>query len=376
MAINPKDFVDGLSQCGVNFFAGVPDSLLSDLSAYIHDHYSDSNKHIITANEGNAIALASGFHLSTGELGAVYLQNSGLGNVINPLTSLTDPEVYRIPMILIIGWRGQPGVPDEPQHIKQGRITEGQLKLLEIPYWRVNQESDYALILGQARETLNTTRAPVALLIEKGSFTPYEVKNTTLIDSEMRRESAIRTVLENTNANDLIVSTTGKTSRELYESRLARGESARDFLTVGSMGHTLSIAAGVALGNPSKRVICLDGDGSMLMHMGSMAIVGCLHLRNLIHIVFNNGAHESVGGQPTVATAIDLRSIATSCNYSNYYYCDSTTSLAQTLGALDSQHGAIFIEARCAIGSRPDLGRPKSTPADNKTLFTEIARER
>jgi phosphonopyruvate decarboxylase len=374
--IQPREFYDSLKRRGVGLFAGVPDSLLAPLCATITASATREGEHIIAANEGNAIGIAAGYHLSSGKLGVVYMQNSGLGNCVNPLASLTDPEVYRIPMLLIVGWRGEPGVKDEPQHVKQGKITEGQLELLGIPFWRLNAKSNPEEILDKAFDALREKSAPVAILVQKGTFVePKGSGESTRSNlSPMTRESAINAICASVGASDLLVSTTGKTSRELFEVRKARGESQRDFLTVGSMGHTLSIALGVALGNTKKRVVCLDGDGSLLMHMGALPVTAAVHPKNLTHILLNNGAHESVGGQPTIADRVDFQKLATACGYTRYFRADSLETLDHVLSEARKADGPLLVEVRVALGSRADLGRPTSTPEQNKMSFIEAAR--
>ncbi len=371
--IETSEFYDALRRGGIDLFVGVPDSLLSSLCAYIDDN-STEKEHIITANEGNAVAVAAGYHLSSGRYAAVYMQNSGLGNTINPLTSLTDPEVYRIPMLLIIGWRGEPGVKDEPQHVKQGRITCGQLDLLEIPYQIVDADSNAEEVVSKALQTLSERNAPVALVVRKDAFTPYKSKRKLATGATLSREDALRCILEL--ARDaLVVSTTGKTSREVFELRVARNEPQRDFLTVGSMGHTSSIALGVALGNPARRVVCLDGDGSLLMHMGALPVIGSRRPVNLVHVLLNNAAHESVGGQPTVAGNVDFEAIARASGYVHYAKARTIDELKQAwadLGRLNE--GPSLLEVMVSVGSRPDLGRPTSTPEENKQAFIEAAR--
>ncbi|BAI87871.1 MULTISPECIES: phosphonopyruvate decarboxylase [Oscillatoriales] len=370
--IDPQAFYTTLYQAGVHLFAGVPDSLLKDFCAYIDDH-SQPGEHIITANEGNAIALVAGYHLATRQIGAVYLQNSGLGNTINPLTSLTDPQVYKIPLVMIIGWRGEPGVKDEPQHIKQGAITPGQLDLLGVPYWIVDGHSDFQQIIQEALTKIQATNAPVALLVRKGTFFPYQKsQRPPSFKASLKREAALGELLTLV-GDSLVVSTTGKTSRELFELRQQRGEAQRDFLTVGSMGHTASIALGVALGNPSKSVVCIDGDGSLLMHLGAVPIIGSLAPKNLIHVVLNNAAHESVGGQPTVAGQLDLKAVALASGYQQYRQATDQPGIKQAWNDLSAYDGPVLLEIRITAGSRDNLGRPTSSPQQNKQAFMKVA---
>jgi phosphonopyruvate decarboxylase len=372
--ILPEIMFHSLKQHGIGIFAGVPDSLLGSFCAYVDDH-SQCGEHIITANEGNAIALAAGYHMSTGKVGAVYMQNSGLGNAINPLTSLSDPEVYKIPLLMIIGWRGEPGVKDEPQHVKQGRITVAQLKLLGIPYWVLDSTANVEQVLKEVFSKLKDTNAPVALLVRKGTFVTYKSTRKAVQMSSLKREEALRQLLTLAKVDDLIVSTTGKTSREVFELRMERGESQRDFLTVGGMGHTASIALGVAIGNPENRVICLDGDGSVLMHMGALPIIGDLKPENLIHVLLNNASHESVGGQPTVAGRMDFAAIAKACGYLDYQVANDADSLKACWGRICNQSGPVLLEVKITVGSRDDLGRPTSTPEENKRAFMGVACE-
>jgi phosphonopyruvate decarboxylase len=373
MMIAPELLLDGLRRRGAGVFAGVPDSLLAHFCAYVDDNAA-AGEHIITANEGNAIALAAGHYMATGKIPVVYMQNSGLGNAINPLTSLADREVYGLPMILVIGWRGEPGVKDEPQHIKQGRITPAQLELLEVPSWTLDGGSDVAAVLDQAFAAARARCAPVALLVRKDTFSPYASRRNAATAYTLGREAALARILALSAPQDLVVSTTGKTSREVFDLRVGRGEAQRDFLTVGGMGHTASIALGVALGQPQRRVLCLDGDGSLLMHMGALPVIGALRPANLVHVLLNNAAHESVGGQPTVAGQVDFRAISAASGYSSYLCATDEASLDACWKALDGQPGPVLLELKISSGSRPDLGRPTSTPEQNKAAFERHAR--
>jgi phosphonopyruvate decarboxylase len=368
--IDPALFVRTLKQYSVEFYAGVPDSLLKNLCAWLDDH-SNANQHVITANEGNAVALVTGYYLATGKPGVVYMQNSGLGNTINPLASLADPEVYSVPILLIIGWRGAPDIKDEPQHIKQGRITQGQLDLLEIPYRILENQSDIEKLIPELLSVMTKKSCPVALLVRKNTFLPYKKNRSYPPLSQLSREEALSHILGLSDDRDLVVSTTGKTSREVYELRQLRKEKQRDFLTVGSMGHTSSIALGVALGRSDKRVICLDGDGSLIMHMGAMPIIGSLKPANFVHILLNNAAHESVGGQATAARNIDFKSMATACGYQIYCLVRNKEELSASWEQISDFPGPAFIELQIRTGSRPDLGRPATTPIQNKNAFME-----
>lgn len=368
--ISPADFAAELNRLGIHFFTGVPDSLLQSLCAYIDDNLPD-DKHFIAANEGNALAMAAGHYLGTGQPACVYMQNSGLGNVVNPLTSLTDTEVYRIPALLIIGWRGEPGVKDEPQHVKQGRITPQMLALLDVPYISLNANSDFRSVLYQAMTTMQQTQSPAAILVHKDTFSAYKTSKSAVPTSSLSREAALATLLQLSGDDSALIATTGKTSRELYELRALSGQTQRDFLTVGSMGHASSIALGLALARPEQKVTCLDGDGALLMHLGAAAIIGQSKAANLLHVVLNNAAHESVGGQQTVAGAIDIQSMALALGYRNYYQASSASELEDVWHQCAATTGPNMLEIRIACGSRADLARPKSTPEQNKLAFME-----
>lgn len=365
--ITPKFFIDKLGSLGIDFFAGVPDSLLKNICAYISDNI-DSSHNIIAANEGGAVGLAAGYHLATGKIACVYMQNSGEGNIINPLASLTDKEVYNIPVLLLIGWRGRPGVHDEPQHVKQGKITTGLLNTMGINFDVLSKDEEKAAVqIEKAVAAMQSTKEVYALVIEKDTFESHTLQNVEVNDLAMTREEAIRTVAAAAGEQDAIVGTTGMISRELFEYRESVNEGhERDFLTVGAMGHASQIALGIALMKPSRTIWCFDGDGASIMHMGSMAIVANKAPRNLVHVVFNNGAHDSVGGQPTVGLKIDLPAIARAVGYKEAYSVDSKEALLQVLETMKSATGPIFLEVKVKKGNRKDLGRPTTTPVQNK----------
>lgn len=373
--VHPKDFVDLLREQGVSFFTGVPDSLLKDLLAYINERVSQEN-HVTTANEGNAVAVAAGYHLGTGGIAAVYLQNSGLGNAVNPLVSLTSTEVYSIPMLLIIGWRGEPGVHDEPQHMKQGAITEAMLGTLDIPYAIISSDMSEVAVGEAVKEMAQrskTQSSPAALLIRKGVFEKYPAAKPVPTSASLSREQAIEIITKHIQEDAVMVSTTGKISRELYEVRTRAGQSTkRDFLTVGSMGHASQIALGIALQKKERRVYCIDGDGATIMHMGGLATVGWVKPRNFIHIVLNNLAHESVGGQPSAAEAINLPAIAQNSAYTSARSVSTEKGLVEALAEVQGTDGPHFIEVIVALGSRDDLVRPKESPQENKEGFMEF----
>ena len=370
--IHPKDFFETLSARDVGFYAGVPDSLLANFCAYVDDQ-AGRDQHLITANEGNAVALAMGYHMATSKVAMVYMQNSGLGNTVNPLASLTDPEVYKVPMLLLIGWRGEPGIKDEPQHIKQGRVTLGQLDLLEIPHWVLDAGSDVNATLDAAFASMQERNAPVALVVRKNTFAKYKPQNASAEKSTLAREKALEQLLQLIADDDLIVSTTGKTSREVFELRVKYGQKQRDFLTVGGMGHTASIALGVAIGQPHRRVVCLDGDGSLLMHMGSMPVIAGYNPQRFVHVLLNNGSHESVGGQATSAGQVNFEQFANAVGYAGYAMANDVASLQHAWHSLTNKQGPVLLEVKIKNGSRDDLGRPTTTAEQNKHAFMEAA---
>lgn len=371
--ISPAFFIETLKRHGIDFFAGVPDSLLKNICAYITDHV-DSDHNIITANEGAAVGLAAGYHLATGKAGVVYMQNSGQGNIINPLASLTDKEVYNIPLLLLIGWRGRPGVHDEPQHVKQGKVTTGLLNVMGVNYEVLAKEEDKALKQIEKAVTALRNNEVFALVIEKDTFDEYKLQNVELNDLTMSREEAIRAVAASIGEKDCIVSTTGMISRELFEYRTAMNQGhERDFLTVGSMGHASQIALGIALEKKDRKVWCFDGDGATIMHMGSMAIVASRKPENYIHVVFNNGAHDSVGGQPTVGLKIDLPAVAKAVGYAQAYSTDNMESLSSILRQISkAEQGPVLLEIKVKKGNRKDLGRPTTTPIENKEALMDF----
>ncbi|MBO7050597.1 MAG: phosphonopyruvate decarboxylase [Bacteroidaceae bacterium] len=377
--IRPSFFYDTLKSFGIDFYAGVPDSLLKNLCAYITDH-ADEAHNIIAANEGAAIGLAAGHYLATGQPACVYMQNSGEGNTINPLASLTDRDVYNIPVLLVIGWRGRPGVHDEPQHVKQGKVTTGLLDVMGIDYEVLSKEEDIAAIqLEKATKALQN-KDVFALVIEKETFEEYKLQNVQINDLTMSREEAIQTVAAALGEKDCIVSTTGMISRELFEYRTAMNQGhERDFLTVGSMGHASQIALGIALAKPERRIWCFDGDGATIMHMGSLAIVASKKPANYIHVVFNNGAHDSVGGQPTVGLKIDLPLVAKAVGYAAAYSVTTKEELENRLSVLKSRlstpKGPVLLEIKVKKGNRKDLGRPTTTPVENKESLMNFLKE-
>lgn len=356
---------------GAEFYTGVPDSQLRPLCDYLMNAFgTDPRRHVIAANEGNAAALAAGYHLATGKTPVVYLQNSGEGNLINPAVSLLHRRVYGIPVLFVVGWRGEPGVHDEPQHVYQGAVTIKLLEDMEIPSFVVGPETPEEAV----REAMEGFRplleagGNAAFVIRKGGLS-HDKKADYRNEYALRREEAIR-LIAGAAGEDVVVSTTGKASRELFELREALGQDhSRDFLTVGSMGHASSIALGAALHRPEARVWCLDGDGALLMHMGALAVIGQAGPENLVHVVLNNGAHESVGGMPTAAGGLDLPGIARACGYPHAVTVRTPEELKRALEEVRDRRTLSLIEVKCAVGARADLGRPTTTPQENKRAF-------
>lgn len=371
--IDPRKFVECLQSNNIDFFTGVPDSLLKEFCACL-EQVPQAGRHIISANEGGAVALALGYHLATGKIPLVYLQNSGLGNIINPLLSLADAEVYSVPLLLVIGWRGETGVHDEPQHKKQGRVMLSMLDAMEIPYSIVGPEVNAAEVaLSDALTYVQKHSAPFALVIKKGTFSTFTGDKRDTVSFELTREAAIQQVLEFLDERAVVVSTTGMASREVYEHRVKKEQGhERDFLTVGGMGHASQIALGVALQQPDRSVYCLDGDGALLMHMGALPIAGALKPENFKHIVLNNGAHDSVGGQPTVGLNIDILGIARACSYRLVLQAETPQELQACLKELQHSKGPCLLEIRIRRGARKDLGRPATTPVENKHAFMKF----
>jgi len=376
--INPENFYKNLLKNDIRFFSGVPDSLLKSICSYITDNTSPKD-HIIAANEGNALALGIGYHLATRKLPLIYMQNSGLGNVVNPLLSLADPDVYSVPMLLMLGWRGEPNVNDEPQHKKQGRITLKMLEAMEVPYTVLSVDTcdeQAKEIIEQASRQALKNNMPYAIVVKKGSFSKYELKKVETVNLPLFREDAIKIIVDNLDDTDIVVSTTGVASRELFEYRekLKQGHE-KDFLTVGGMGHANQIALGISLQKPNRTVFCLDGDGAAIMHLGSMAINGNAECDNFKHIVFNNGAHDSVGGHPTVGYTTDFQTIANACGYEMVLEAQTSKEVIKCMKDLKAFKGKTFLEIKVKKGFRKDLGRPTTTPKENKRTLMKFIME-
>lgn len=366
-----ENFVNAL---GADFFTGVPDSQLKALCNYLMYTYGvDGKHHIIAANEGNCTAIAAGYHLATGKVPVVYMQNSGQGNIINPVASLLNGDVYGIPCIFVIGWRGEPGIHDEPQHIFQGKVTIRLMEDMDIPTCILSKDTTADELAAQMEvfRPLLAAGKQVAFVVRKGALA-FDGKVSYANDNTMLREDIVRHIAAAA-GEDPIVSTTGKASRELFEIREANGQPhCYDFLTVGSMGHSSSIALGIALQQPQRKVWIIDGDGAVLMHMGAMAVLASQNPGNIVHIVINNGAHETVGGQPTAMAHVDVVAVAKGCGYPNAVSIDSFEALDAALTQARAKNELTLIEVKCAIGARDDLGRPTTTARENKQAFMEF----
>ena len=367
--IDTKKFYNTLIKNSFDYFVGVPDSLLKEFCLCIND--LSKNNHIITANEGNAVAIASGYNIATSKYGVVYMQNSGLGNIVNPLLSLADEKVYKIPMLFIIGYRGEPNVKDEPQHIKQGELTLPLLETLCIKYFILNE--DYEEQIKQCYDYIKQTEKPIALVVKKDTFSKYEKDFVSNNNNSLSREEALEIIINNLDNNDFIVSTTGKTSREIFEIREKnKTDHSKDFLTVGSMGHTSSLALGISL-NTDKNIYCIDGDGAFIMHMGGLAIAIQNAKDNFKYILINNGCHESVGGQPTIAYNIDIEKILLGFGLKKVFIVDNKEDIVLALKE-QKENNKIAIIINANDKSRKDLGRPTTTPIYNKEQFQKKIR--
>eukprot|EP01029_Cantina_marsupialis_P006147 TRINITY_DN16691_c0_g2_i1.p1 TRINITY_DN16691_c0_g2~~TRINITY_DN16691_c0_g2_i1.p1 ORF type:complete len:431 (-),score=138.82 TRINITY_DN16691_c0_g2_i1:155-1255(-) len=362
-----------LDERGMNFFTGVPDSLLKDFCAYITDN-STPEKHLITANEGAAVGYAAGYHMATGKVPIVYMQNSGLGNTVNPIMSLADPGVYSIPMLMIIGWRGEPGKRDEPQHRVQGAKTPAMLASMDIPFEVLPDFAEGAEeVLDHALHYIKKRNAPYALLVKKQTFEKYALKNTVVNEFPLSREEFLEQIIPKLDRWDVVVGTTGFTSREIFELREKYNQDhSRDFLTVGSMGHAATIGLGIAAAKPSRNVYVFDGDGAALMHMGGMATIGKLAPKNLKHVIINNIVHDSVGGQPTGCENVDFGKVAEGCGYKTILSATTIEEIQEAVPKFQNAEGPALLEVFVHGGARKDLGRPTTTPIENKDSFMEF----
>ena len=370
--LSPEIFYNTLIKNGIEFFCGVPDSLLKSICGYISDN-TTSNNHIITSNEGGAIGVGIGYHLATNKVPLIYMQNSGLGNAINPLLSLADPDVYSIPMFLLVGWRGMPSEKDEPQHVKQGRIMIPLLESMEIPYAILpqdNDELDNCII--NSLEIAKKKSSPFVLIAKKNHFQSYDYNLKINNSLKMTREEALKIIISHLNDSDLVISTTGMASREIFEYREEDNKNhSNDFLTVGGMGHASQIALGVSSQCLDRQVICIDGDGAAIMHFGSLIINATESSKNFKHIIINNGAHDSVGGQLTAGFAINITKVAKKIGYNTLKSAANKEELSFKIQKLLQLDGPALLEVKVKKGYRKSLGRPTTTPVENKSGFME-----
>jgi phosphonopyruvate decarboxylase len=373
--IDPGHLFATLCTCGVSLYVGIPDSLLKHFCAYVscHSNRLGYPRHVISANEGSAVALAAGHFLATNKLAVVYMQNSGLGNAMNPLISLSDPAVFGIPMILMIGWRGEPGKADEPQHVLQGQKTIALLETLDIPYTILDAYTDVQVASQKATSIARKRSCPYAFIVRDRAFEPYGPQPVEAPRYPLTREKALKLVLCRLTQAAVVVSTTGMISRELFECREAMGQAhGSDFLMVGSMGHASQIALGIAINRSDREVFCLDGDGAVIMHMGALAVIGATAPRKFRHIILNNSAHDSVGGQPSASIELDFCRIASACGYLYCRVAHTADEIAEAFKNYGTVQGPTLLEIRVKKGARSDLGRPSNSPAENKRLFIEF----
>ncbi len=368
--MNTNKLVNSLTGMGINFYTGVPDSLLKDFCQTVTSSVR-KECHVIAPNEGTAIALAIGRHLATGDVPLVYMQNSGLGNAFNPLASLAHLDIYRIPILLMIGWRGEPGTSDEPQHMVQGRLTKESLELLRIPYLVIREDTDLLEIENFVKQIQSVHSGPHALLVSTGTFEKSSTAPRLDFSQTFSRLDATTCIINHLEDNAIVVATTGKLARELNEIREASGLEGRDFLVVGGMGHASGIALGISIAKPGRLVVCLDGDGAAQMHLGVFALVGETRPKNFLHIIFNNGTHESVGGQPVACPTLDYRKFAKVCGYGSSVKVINPEELQRELKTIDLGDGPNLIEVSINSLSRNDLSRPKNSPLENKTKFQD-----
>lgn len=368
--INSSSLLEVLARNKIRYFVGVPDSLLSNLCSKIEGS-SSTVEHLIAPNEGTAVAIAIGYHLASGDTPAVYMQNSGLGNAYNPLISLAHQEVYGIPMLLIIGWRGAKGHLDEPQHVTQGVITPMMLELAGINTFIVDEHSQVNQIEEFLRGNAVGAKGPYALLVSPDVLEKSTNAKGTVEIVELTREAALTEVISSLPASSIVVATTGKLSRELYEYRENTDFAGCDFLTVGGMGHASAIALGIAKKCPNRTVVCLDGDGAFQMHLGVTALIGECSPSNFVHVLFNNGIHESVGGQKIAASGVKYEELIFSLNYKSYDLLLTLEEIKSTMSLVWKKLGPSFVEIKVNSESRENLKRPKTTPERNKMTFQD-----
>ena len=354
--IDQNTLFDQLNAMGLYFFTGVPDSLLNDFCLHLVNNVPDC-QHIMAANEGNAIGIAAGYHMATSKIPVVYMQNSGIGNATNPLLSLTHPCVYSIPLILLIGWRGDPAIKDHAQHKKQGELTPVLMEDMDIPYQVLDADDTVIEKFQWAANKAKELNAPVALIAKKAILTQKEKKQEYAESPLMNREEAISAVLDVFGKDAIYLATTGRATRELHEQIMIHGFSHEiEFLNVGAMGHLSSIGLGLAVGAPDKKIVVFDGDAAAVMHMGSLATNGRYQPKNLIHIVLNNGVNESVGGQKSSGQVINLTAVAKGCGYETIpAFVESKEDLQKAVKQLAESNHLSFLDVHIRQGIRKDM---------------------
>lgn len=359
-----------IENIGIKVIAGVPDSTLKQFCDGLQTH-KGALKHYVTANEGAAVGLAVGAFLASGSPACIYMQNSGIGNIVNPLASLANDDVYGIPMLFIVGWRGEPGVKDEPQHVFQGKITCKLFDTLDVPYSVADKDTtdeQWQEILTRAKTYLDKN-LQFAIIVKKGTFEPdkeFVWKN----GNTLNRETVLGKLLQIIPREAYIISTTGKISRELYEQSNAQfGNHDNIFMTVGGMGHASMIAFGVAQEKKDKTIVCIDGDGAALMHMGALPFIASQAPENFRHIVINNQAHESVGAMPTGCQETSFAEVAKAAGYAYTERITDEEGLKQLENKLAGIKGPALYEIMVSLDSRKDLGRPKETAKENRDAF-------
>ncbi|UCH72495.1 MAG: phosphonopyruvate decarboxylase [Thermoplasmatales archaeon] len=372
--IKCNDFFNLCKKYNFTFFSGVPDSTFKSWMSFLEKN-NEKIKNIVTVNECEAVAVCSGYHLSTGKIAVLYMQNSGLGKVVNPITSLCDQAIYSIPILLMIGWRGEPDTKDAYQLRKMGPITLKLLDLLDIPYKIISTDAkELEDILKIAKEYMEKNSRSFALIIRKNIFEKLEEEFENGND-KISREEALKTILKNLDGDEVIVSTTGKISRELFENRTKKDECSHDFYNIGAMGCAQSIALGISLQKKNKKVFVFDGDGSVLMQMGALATIGYHSPKNFYHIIFDNQSHDSTGGQPTYSDAVYLDEIAKACNYKNFEVVRDKSSLEKMIKKLKKNEGPFMLVIKVKKGARKNLGRPTMPPKKHKERFMKYIQE-
>lgn len=354
--VNQQSLFEALDRLGVKFFTGVPDSLLNDFCLYMTNNIPDS-RHVMAANEGNAIGIAAGSYMATGNIPLVYMQNSGIGNATNPLLSLTHNCVYGIPMILVIGWRGDPSINDHAQHKKQGELTPVLMKDMDIPYEILDNDDTVIEKFTWAVTKAKEISSPVALIAKKAILTQKEKKQQYPESILMNREEAISAVIDVFGEDAIYLGTTGRATREVHEQLKMHGiGEGHEWQNVGSMGHVSSVGLGLALACPDKKIVVFDGDAAAVMHMGALATNCRYKASNLIHIVLNNGVNESVGGQQSAGQLIDLTGVAKSCGYRNIGHAvENKEELQQVMRTLPGDDMPAFVDVHVRQGIRPDM---------------------